>query len=138
MVYGWIDLFKGLFGKKSNEFVSVDARLDFKNDQRSYEMLSNDESGVVTSLPSVHLSSMSPTPSGGFKTPDYYGQTARYNPPERSFSSPRPRTSQTPWDSTTTYARPADSSHNYYMHHPYHNRDVERNGDMNPLGMNKI
>ncbi|PKS07931.1 hypothetical protein jhhlp_006541 [Lomentospora prolificans] len=133
MVHGWIDLFKGLLGKRSNEFVSVDARHDYKNDQRSYEMLSKDENSVVTSLPSVHLSSMSPTTTGGFKTPDYYGQTARYNPPSRSFSSPRPPTSPTGWDSTTTHARPADPQLSYWTNS--RDRDYE---DMNPLGMNKI
>ncbi|CAI4213740.1 unnamed protein product [Parascedosporium putredinis] len=74
MVLGWVDLFKSFFGGKSAEFVSVDARHEYKNDQ-------------------LHLSTMSPTTTGGFKTPDYYGQTARYNVPSRSFSSPRPPTS---------------------------------------------
>ncbi|CAK7208176.1 hypothetical protein SBRCBS47491_000003 [Sporothrix bragantina] len=65
----------------------------------------------------------SSVPSGR-RTPDYFGQTARYNPPARSFSNPRPPTANSMngpngpgsfgsptsggtarWDATTTYAR---------------------------------
>ncbi|KAL1902820.1 hypothetical protein Sste5346_000731 [Sporothrix stenoceras] len=59
----------------------------------------------------------------GRRTPDYFGQTARYNPPARSFSNPRPPTansingpngpgsfgspagSNRTWDASQTYAR---------------------------------
>ncbi|ERT03117.1 uncharacterized protein SPSK_08725 [Sporothrix schenckii 1099-18] len=62
------------------------------------------------------------TPSGR-RTPDYFGQTARYNAPARSFSNPRPptansingpsgpgsfgspATSTRTWDASQTYAR---------------------------------
>lgn len=65
------------------------------------------------------------TPSGR-RTPDYFGQTARYNPPARSFSNPRPPTANSVngpsgpgsfgspsagsggrggWDASQTYAR---------------------------------
>lgn len=65
------------------------------------------------------------TPSGR-RTPDYFGETARYNPPARSFSNPRPPTANSAhgptgpgsfgspgagtgangrWDATQTFAR---------------------------------
>ncbi|CAK7207985.1 hypothetical protein SEUCBS139899_010819 [Sporothrix eucalyptigena] len=64
------------------------------------------------------------TVPSGRRTPDYFGQTARYNPPARSFSNPRPPTANSMngpsgpgsfgspngggsgrWDATQTYAR---------------------------------
>ena len=127
MVTGWVDLVRSRFSSSNREFVSVDARYDLKNDHSAYEMLSKDQSGVVTSLPPVQLS-----PSSGLKTPDYYGKTARYQPPVRSFSSPRPPTSPTEWDPSESYARP--------IHQRYYPEQDEESGykHMNPLGMNKI
>lgn len=156
MVTGWIDLARSMFGRKNREFVSVDARYDVKSDNSAYEMLSKDHSGMVTSLPPVRLSE---TPTSPLKSPDYYGKTARYQPPVRSFSSPRPPTSPTGWDPSESYAKPIHQQ-NYYM-----DEDEERGGyadpyrhgsggygygsrsppqgrreyeDMNPLGMNRI
>ena len=120
MVTAWADLIRSLTTKPKGEFVSVDARYDVKNDHSSYEMLSKDQSGVVTSLPPVQLSSpASPPPQSQTrsKSPEYYGQTARYQPPARSFSSPRPPTSPTGWDSETSYARPMQAQRGYQSGH---------------------
>jgi hypothetical protein len=117
MFTGWWELLRSLSAKDKKEFVSVDARYELKKDTRSYEMLSRDSSAVVTPLTPVK-SPMSPT--SGRRTPDYFGQTARYQPPVRSFSSPRPPQTPPTWDAQQTHARP-----NGYE-------------DMNPLGMNRI
>lgn len=195
MVTGWADLLRSATAKPT-EFVSVDARYDVKNDHSSYEMLSKDQSGVVTSLPPVQLSSpTSPQPHRSpsqsqsqsqsplrSKSPEYFGQTARYQPPARSFSSPRPPTSPTGWDSETSYARPMQAQGGYQGYQNGHGRGPSAgsyqsyqyghgrgpsaagsykayqnghgrgpsvgsgyegggnggNGDMNPLGMNRI
>lgn len=105
---GWIDLIKSFRSKKrvnNNDFVSTDARYDTKQDNRAYEMLSKDSSTVVTPIDAVKLPVIS---DEGRRTPDYFGQTARYHAPARSFSNPRPpRSSPAPtWDATATYARP--------------------------------
>ncbi|MBE3046459.1 hypothetical protein IMZ48_28795 [Candidatus Bathyarchaeota archaeon] len=129
MVTGWMDLGRSLFSRGGNrEFVSVDAnaQYDVKSDS-AYEMISKDKSGMVTSPPSVQLS---PTPTSGLKTPDHYGQTARYQPPVRSFSSPRPPSSPDGWDASATYARP--------MYQRRYYEDEEKGDNMNPLGMNRI
>ncbi|KAG9507463.1 hypothetical protein J7337_001015 [Fusarium musae] len=84
MVQGWIDLIKKPFTRNKKEFVSVDARVDVKNHPRSYEMLSRDSSAAVTPITPVK------SPESGRRTPDYFGSTARYHAPVRSFSSPRP------------------------------------------------
>lgn len=54
---------------------------------------------------------------------DSFGLTARYQPPQRSFSSPRPP-QQVSWASNSTY----------------YTRTPQKTGyeDMNPLGMNRI
>ena len=140
MATGWMDLGRSLFSRGGNrEFVSVDAnaQYDVKSDS-AYEMISKDKSGMVTSPPSVQLSS-TPTPtSPRLKTPDHYGQTAdhygqtaRYQPPVRSFSSPRPPSSPDAWDASATYARPMYQRRYYY-------EDEEKGDNMNPLGMNRI
>ncbi|TPX11224.1 uncharacterized protein E0L32_001042 [Thyridium curvatum] len=127
MVTGWIDMFRK--GPERKEFVSVDARLDdLKKDPRSYEMLSRDtgknmEDDVVTPPAVSPLASAmrsQPMSPSGRRTPDYFGQTARYHTPARSFSSPRPP-QQVSWENQT-YAR---GDGNDYDH-------------MNPLGMNRI
>jgi hypothetical protein len=157
MVTGWRDLLVGAPVRSKREFVSVDARLDdLKKDTRSYEMLSRDKDEVVTpsvvtplspihhrQSPSGHVripsATASITPNGlhspvefstdGRRTPDYFGKTARYHAPARSFSSPRPPTANGgtssagpgAWDPSVTYAKPS-SGEDY----------------VNPLGMNRI
>ena len=139
MVTGWRDLLVGFFSDRSKrEFVSVDARLDdLKKETRSYEMLSRDSGktmdesvtpSVVTPVsPTARLPMRSPSPNGdpgnndGRRTPDYFGHTARYHAPVRSFSSPRPPQTVT-WDVRETYARPAQNQDDY----------------VNPLGLNRI
>lgn len=115
MATGWLDLIKSPFTRNKKEFVSVDARYDMKNDPRSYEMLSKETSIVVTPLSPVR------SPSNGRKTPDYFGQTARYHAPSRSYSTPR--APQMSWDPQQTYARPTDGY---------------KQDEINPLGMNRI
>jgi hypothetical protein len=61
----------------------------------------------------------------GRRTPDYFGNTARYHTPARSFSSPRPPQTVT-WDARETYARPTS---------PY---TQQQDRYVNPLGMNRI
>ncbi|EKJ75413.1 hypothetical protein NXS19_000631 [Fusarium pseudograminearum] len=110
MVHGWMDLIKRPFVRSKKEFVSVDARVDVKSQPRSYEMLSRDSSAAVTPVYPTAKS-----PEDGRRTPDYFGSTARYHAPARSFSSPRPLPGQD-----------ADSSPL-----PIYNKE------MNPLGMNR-
>ena len=116
MVKGWIALIQAPFVRNhKKEFVSVDARYDNKNDTRSYEMLSRDSSALVTPVSPVK------TPNNGRRTPDYFGQTARYHAPARSYSSPRPPQGVS-WDAAETYALPTR----------------QQPPDTNPLGMNRI
>ncbi|KAK1990595.1 hypothetical protein LX36DRAFT_738285 [Colletotrichum falcatum] len=124
MVLGWIDLFSSCGGGSKKEFVSVDARFDAKKDTRAYEMLSKDSNAVIT--PITPVKSPLASPNSGRRTPDYFGQTARYQPPTRSFSSPRPPQTPPTWDAQATYTRPESRARG--------------NGfeDMNPLGMNRI
>ncbi|KAJ3517335.1 hypothetical protein NM208_g14718 [Fusarium decemcellulare] len=111
MVLGWVELIMQPFAKNKKEFVSVDARTDPKNSARSYEMLSRDSSAAVTPITPVK------SPEAGRRTPDYFGRTARYHAPARSFSSPRPPPAVS-WDAEQTFALPTDK-------------------EMNPLGMNR-
>lgn len=129
MVTGWVDLFKSASGNRKKEFVSVDARYDIKQDSRAYEMLSKDSSAAVTPIEPV----VTPMSGGdGRRTPDFFGHTARYHAPVRSFSSPRPPPQSPPsspppgWDVRATYARPG------------HDNDGNNWDNMNPLGMNRI
>ncbi|KND94668.1 hypothetical protein TOPH_00085 [Tolypocladium ophioglossoides CBS 100239] len=115
MITGWIELIRSLVGPQKKEFVSVDARYETKKDPRSYEMLSRGSSSVVTSLSPVKSA---PT---GRRTPDYFGQTARYHAPARSYSSPRPPQPDG-WDPQQTFAQPGRPN----------------GSNMNPLGMNRI
>jgi hypothetical protein len=66
----------------------------------------------------------------GRRTPDYFGQTARYHTPARSFSSPKPPQTVT-WDSRDTYAPQG---------HTGGEGDAEGNDNkyVNPLGMNRF
>ncbi|WDK13783.1 hypothetical protein CGRA01v4_05063 [Colletotrichum graminicola] len=123
MVLGWIDLFSSC-GRSKKEFVSVDARYDVKKDTRAYEMLSKDSNAVIT--PITPVKSPIASPSSGRRTPDYFGPTARYQPPMRSFSSPRPPQTPPAWDAQATYARPESRPRGEGLE------------DMNPLGMNRI
>jgi hypothetical protein len=102
MVTGWIDLLP--FKRRAKqEFVSVDARYEVRKDTRSYEMLSKETSAQVTTSPVMQ----SPPPVGR-RTPDYFGQSARYLPPNGSYSTPSPPS----WDPRNTYARPANHDDN--------------------------
>ncbi|KAL7628707.1 hypothetical protein AAE478_000222 [Parahypoxylon ruwenzoriense] len=130
MLDGWTELIVSLSGNRNKkEFVSVDARTDIKQDPRSYEMLSRDSGKTDTVLTPISAT-MSPTTRSGRQTPDYFGETARYQPHQRSFSSPRPP-QQLQWDTMEPYQQsypppPRPSSREF---------DYE---DMNPLGMNRI
>ncbi|GAB1310080.1 Frizzled/smoothened-like sans CRD protein B [Madurella fahalii] len=142
MITGWRDLLISVPNRSKREFVSVDARLDdFKKDTRSYEMLSRDsgktmDDSVTPSLVTPISPTYARSPVGspihhdyipnneGRRTPDYFGQTARYHTPARSFSSPRPPQTVT-WDARETYARGQS---------PY----PEEDRYVNPLGMNRI
>ncbi|KAI1396382.1 hypothetical protein F4819DRAFT_504438 [Hypoxylon fuscum] len=130
MVTGWMELFGAINANRGKkEFVSVDARMDdIKQDPRSYEMLDRD-SGKPDTVLTPLSATMSPTARGGRATPDYFGQaTARYQPHQRSFSSPRPP-QQLHWDAMPEYEQsypqppmPSSRPHDY----------------VNPLGMNRI
>jgi hypothetical protein len=148
MITGWRDLFSSGSSRSKREFVSVDARLDdLKKDQRSYEMLSRDTGktmddsvtpSVVTPISPTHARSPVGSPFGqdymhmpnndGRRTPDYFGHTARYQQPDRSFSSPRPPQTVT-WDARETYARSAS---------PYEQQQQQQDRYVNPLGLNRI
>lgn len=121
MVKAWIDLIPCVPRRRKNEFVSADAKDEIRHDKRSYEMLSKDTHVEVTPLSPV----MRSPPPDGRKTPDYFGQSARYHAPSRSYSSPRPP-SPPSWDPNQTFAFPQKT---------YHPTTRE---DMNPLGMNKL
>lgn len=143
MITGWRDLFISVPNRSKREFVSVDARLDdYKKDTRSYEMLSRDSGktmdhsvtpSLVTPVSPTHARSPVGSPTqhdytsnnDGRRTPDYFGHTARYHTPARSFSSPRPPQTVT-WDARETYARGQSP--------PYPDQDRY----VNPLGMNRI
>lgn len=118
MVQGWIELITKPFVKNTKkEFVSVDARTEIiKKDTRSYEMLSRDSSAAVTPVSPVKS-------ADGRRTPDYFGRTAQYHAPTRSFSSPRPPPTSS-WDAKDTYASPTSPS-------------SPRKDMINPLGMNR-
>lgn len=64
----------------------------------------------------------------GRRTPDYFGQTARYHTPVRSFSSPRPPQTVT-WDTKGA-------------HNPHKEDGIEEEESsgnyVNPLGMNRF
>ncbi|EAQ93629.1 hypothetical protein CHGG_01864 [Chaetomium globosum CBS 148.51] len=148
MVTGWRDLFTAVPQRSKREFVSVDARLDdLKKDTRSYEMLSRDTGktmddsvtpSVVTPISPTHARSPTGSPINhdymqmpnpdGRRTPDYFGNTARYHTPARSFSSPRPPQQTVTWDARETYARPTSP--------PFTQQQKDRY--VNPLGMNRI
>ena len=104
----------------------------------------------------------SAVPSGR-RTPDYFGQTARYHAPARSFSNPRPPTASSVnsppgtsgrWDSRDSFARAASPPHSgtgVRTHSRFGSRNDSRTrnatgGDddydnienRHPLGMNRI
>ncbi len=129
MVVAWLDLFKALHSR-NKEFVSVDARYDVKKDTRANEMTSQDSSAAVTPIPPPKA----PLPSGRI-TPDYFGPTSRYQPPARSFSSPRPPSTPA-WDARRTYAPPGNvvshgSNHGHYGHHGPHGRNGQYSNGSN-------
>lgn len=142
MVTGWLEYIGSCGGKRQNkEFVSADARGASKGESRSYEMLSHSKGesvSLATADPVKIYGSPdmnSPDPEDGRRTPDYFGQpapdywgeTARYQPHQRSFSAPRPP-QNVHWDGQGGYGSrspppPMPSREDY---------------PMNPLGMNKI
>lgn len=151
MFTGWRDMLATVPSRNKREFVSVDARLDDlkETNTRSYEMLSRDSGkhmdesvtpSVVTPISpvlksplrspsSVRASSATPN-NDGRRTPDYFGHTARYHAPTKSFSSPRPP-QQVTWDARDTYASP----------NPYSTRPTalpEEDEYVHPLSMNRI
>ncbi|KAI1493121.1 hypothetical protein F5X96DRAFT_677263 [Biscogniauxia mediterranea] len=130
MVTGWIEWFGGFKGGKK-EFVSVDARIELKNDPRSYEMLSRDPGKAEQVL--TPTSTMKSPTHDGRKTPDYFGQTAQYQPHQRSFSAPRPPQQQVHWDTMQAYENyphPPAPVQTYVYQQGYEH--------MNPLAMNRI
>ncbi|OAA73239.1 GPCR, family 2-like protein [Cordyceps fumosorosea ARSEF 2679] len=144
MLVGWVDLFKNLIGRgdgKKKEFVSVDARLDAKADTRSYEMLSRENSTVVTPASAVQYSSTDR------KTSPYHEQTsAQYHAPSRSFSAPRSPV-QRSWDAQLTFANarspnsppPPPSQSPRSPQQGFERRNQPDNYEsMNPLAMNRI
>jgi len=137
MVTGWIELFASLGGRRNKEFVSVDARIDLKNDPRTYEMLDRDSTAKNEDL-LTPSSAMSPT-SQGRKTPDYFGQTGpyqSYHPHQRSFSTPRaPQNVHFEMMNTQTYPQSPDPAYTAHTHSQAYSEDY---GDMNPLGMNRV
>lgn len=70
----------------------------------------------------------------GRRTPDYFGQTARYHTPVRSFSSPRPPQTVT-WDARETYARPTSP---YGAAEQQQQAMQQQDRYVNPLGLNRI
>ncbi|KAI8632532.1 hypothetical protein F5Y19DRAFT_492334 [Xylariaceae sp. FL1651] len=132
MITGWYELFGTVPGRRNKEFVSVDARMDLKNDPRSYEMLSRESTTNETIL--TPTSAMKSPTSVGRQTPDYFGRTTRYQPHQRSFSSPRaPQNVQFEMMNTyQNYPQPPPPSHTTTQAHP------QAYGEINPLGMNRI
>ncbi|RYP63103.1 hypothetical protein DL771_009445 [Monosporascus sp. 5C6A] len=136
MVTGWIEYFATLGGKRVHrEFVSKDARVDLKPENRSYEMLSHSKSESYGMSP-IHPEKLYASPEDGRRTPDYFGQApdyfgqaARYQPHQRSFSAPRPP-QHAGWDATATYARSSPPPPVPPAAYDYEGR--------NPLGMNRI
>jgi hypothetical protein len=111
MVKGWVELFRKPFTRNKAEFVSVDARYDAKQDNSQYELLDKSHSAGVTPIQPVQL------PETGRRTPDYFGNTARYHAPQRSYSSPRPPPATQPtWDPQATHASPKDTQSPLNMH----------------------
>lgn len=145
MIVAWADLFKRLIGRgetKKKEFVSVDARHDMKSDTRSYEMLSRENSTVVTPASAVTYP----------PTSEYNERhSARYHAPTRSFSTPRSPV-QRSWDPQQTSPNlRAPNSPPPPLHTPrsprsprspqlgFQNTSQPDNYEsMNPLGMNRI
>ncbi|KAI0863050.1 hypothetical protein F4860DRAFT_502193 [Xylaria cubensis] len=133
MVTGWVEWFGDLSGRRKNEFVSADARLDLKNDPRSYEMLDRDPIAKNETIltPSSAMSPVSP----GRKTPDYFGRAAPYQPHQRSFSSPR-APNNVRFEMVDAYqSYPEPPANTYTSGSP---QAYTAYGDIHPLGMNKI
>jgi len=137
MFEGWRDLFTSAPNRGKREFVSVDARLDdLKKDTLTpiSPALVRSQMGSPTMQQNYSSSSQSGG-NDGRRTPDFFGQTARYHAPARSFSSPRapqsPQQHTVTWDPSETYAPPRGAASP---------PPPPRNGDryVNPLGMNRI
>ncbi|KAI0195926.1 hypothetical protein F4808DRAFT_323664 [Astrocystis sublimbata] len=133
MVTGWIELFSTIGRPRKNEFVSMDARMEFKADPRSYEMLDRDSTAKNDRILTPN-SAMSPTSPGG-QAPDYFGRTAPYQPHQRSYSSPRvPNNVRFQMmDNAQPHPEPPTATYTPTAAHGF-----TAFGDMHPLGMNKI
>jgi hypothetical protein len=91
MVTGWIDWFKEKLGRKSREFVSVDARR-FSHGPRTYEMIWS--SGIKSPEPAITSSPEGSvtgriSPSKGSDTSYHFSRDTNYVSPAFSFSLPR-------------------------------------------------
>ena len=138
MAAGWIELARSIRSKRKNEFVSVDARMDYPGkSSRSYEMLSRNlgktmESVVTSEQGSPPRSDMrSPTSaSNGSRTPDYLAHapapTVRYKAPAQSFATPQAPQSRADYQSPSS---PQGRSNE---------QDSQGYENMNPLAMNRI
>lgn len=172
MVTGWIELITRRPMTAKREFVSVDALggpydLKMNTDPRSYEMLSRDKDGMLTPVLTVREGPVYPplrnylastdatspaddmisTPTAGYtggrRTPDYFGQTARYQPPTRSFSSPRPpmregQASPASWEHAASGFSNSGRPYSPPTSHHYQQNSYPQSEGMNPLQMNRI
>lgn len=166
MVTGWSTLFNSAGRRnKKTEFVSVDARLDYKTkDTRSYEMLSRDSGKTLDTVltpdqgytptksaftpgsppAGVSFAPDSPT-SNGRRTPDYFSQSPApavlYKPPPRSFTSPQPPQSR--GNSVAGFESPSPPPQAWNAQQAYARPNqglppAHEFDEMNPLGMNRI
>src|SRR5579862_6056728 len=107
MVTGWIELFKNKLRLGPKEFVSVDARQP-SQDPCTYEMLSSgfkSPGSVLTSSPAEPAIERV-APNTGNEALYPFGREAKYDPPARSFSSPRSPVYQArEWDPNSAPAR---------------------------------
>jgi len=129
MFTGWRDMLATVPSRNKREFVSVDARLDDLKETNTLTPISPVLKSPLRSPSSVRASSATPN-NDGRRTPDYFGHTARYHAPTKSFSSPRPP-QQVTWDARDTYASP----------NPYSTRPTalpEEDEYVHPLSMNRI
>lgn len=133
MVTGWAELLhiRKDPSRAKREFVSVDARVDdLKKDTLSPVSPVNRSNGFSSPFPQA-AAATSPTMSmSGRRTPDYFGHTARYHAPARSFSSPRP---PPPVSMQWSEAGDSDADSRRSPVPPRSPYD-----GMNPLGMNRI
>lgn len=149
MVTGWRDMFTSAPNRNKREFVSVDARLDdLKKDTLTPISPTHARSPVGSPISHDYMNMPN---NDGRRTPDYFGNTARYHTPARSFSSPRPPQTVT-WDARETYARATSPPYEQQQRttspygqqrqrtaSPYgQQQQQQQDRYVNPLGMNRI